>query len=405
VAEHLGNLVEHFAGLFYIQEASSMLPPMALAFNNDLNLLKQPCILDMAAAPGSKTTQLAALMNNSGTLVANELSSSRLASLHYNLQRCGVVNTCLSHFDGAIFGEYSAETFDAILLDAPCGGEGTIRKDPNALKNWNHDALASISTLQKSLIDSAYHALKPGGRLVYSTCTLSHEENQAICDYLLSQYSDTNVVSLQQLFNGADKAATREGYLHVFPHVYNSEGFFVAAFDKAGDLTEQLKNAAPKKWPLTKLSAKQLQQLIAYFNLQFKLDISKLQNRLWLKQDTVWLLPPGAVSVANTIKLNRPGIKVAKLEKNRVETDHDFTIGFGDHAGTNKIDLSSEQAVDYFMGKDIELTSSQFELLSHSKGESIVTYLNSAIGLAKIIGNKLKNKLPRPLVRDNVTAL
>ncbi|GAL21235.1 ribosomal RNA small subunit methyltransferase F [Vibrio maritimus] len=166
----LGNTAEHMAGLFYIQEASSMLPPSALYAGEDSDY---EAVLDMAAAPGSKTTQLAALMENSGVLVANEFAASRVKVLHANIERCGVRNAALSNYDARVFGGWLPEQFDAILLDAPCSGEGTVRKDPDAMKNWSLNSTAEIAATQKDLIESAFHALKVGGNLVYSTCALS----------------------------------------------------------------------------------------------------------------------------------------------------------------------------------------------------------------------------------------
>ena len=158
--DNLGNWLPHLQGQCYIQEASSMLPVKALL--HDFSYSESSTFLDMAAAPGSKTTQLAAQLNNQGLIVANELSSSRLKGLHHNLQRCGVKNTALSHADGRLFGDKTPQYFDAILLDAPCGGEGTVRKDEQALANWDIASVQSISALQQELICSAYRALKPG---------------------------------------------------------------------------------------------------------------------------------------------------------------------------------------------------------------------------------------------------
>lgn len=126
----LGSTAEHLSGLFYIQEASSMLPVAALFADGN-----QPeRVMDVAAAPGSKTTQIAARMNNRGAILANEFSASRVKVLHANISRCGIHNVALTHFDGRVFGAALPEAFDAILLDAPCSGEGVVRKDPDALK-------------------------------------------------------------------------------------------------------------------------------------------------------------------------------------------------------------------------------------------------------------------------------
>ncbi|CCK02975.1 Ribosomal RNA small subunit methyltransferase F [Cronobacter sakazakii 701] len=135
-------------------------------------------VMDVAAAPGSKTTQIAALMQNQGFILANEYSASRVKVLHANISRCGIHNVGLTHFDGRVFGAALPEQFNAILLDAPCSGEGVVRKDPDALRNWSPQSNQEIAATQRELIESAFHALAPGGTLVYSTCTLNREENQ-----------------------------------------------------------------------------------------------------------------------------------------------------------------------------------------------------------------------------------
>lgn len=133
----LGSTAEHLSGLFYIQEASSMLPVAALFADGNA----PQRVMDVAAAPGSKTTQIAARMNNEGAILANEFSASRVKVLHANISRCGISNVALTHFDGRVFGAAVPEMFDAILLDAPCSGEGVVRKDPDALKTGHQKAI------------------------------------------------------------------------------------------------------------------------------------------------------------------------------------------------------------------------------------------------------------------------
>ncbi|MGO2458530.1 NOL1/NOP2/sun family putative RNA methylase, partial [Vibrio casei] len=199
----LGNTAEHLSGLFYIQEASSMLPVTALLENND----NFNTVLDMAAAPGSKTTQIAAAMQNNGALVANEYSASRVKILSANLQRCGIHNTALTNFDARVFGAWLPEQFDTILLDAPCSGEGSVRKDADAMSNWSLSSIIEIAQTQKDLIESAFHALKPNGVLVYSTCTLNLQENQDVCHHLKNTFGDAvKFQPLGHLFEHAEKA-------------------------------------------------------------------------------------------------------------------------------------------------------------------------------------------------------
>lgn len=245
----LGNTSEHMSGLFYIQEASSMMPISALFKQSE----EFQSVLDMAAAPGSKTTQIAACMENNGVLVANEFSASRVKVLHANIERCGVRNAALSNFDGRVFGGWLPEQFDAVLIDAPCSGEGTVRKDADAMKNWTKESVISISDTQKDLIESAFHALKPGGVMVYSTCTLSIEENQQVCHHLKEVFDEkVSFESLNDLFPDADKALTEEGFLHIFPQVYDCEGFFVARIRKLGSVEAPKVKKRLGKFPFEK---------------------------------------------------------------------------------------------------------------------------------------------------------
>ncbi|GAA5217615.1 16S rRNA (cytosine(1407)-C(5))-methyltransferase RsmF [Corallincola platygyrae] len=388
----LGNFAEHLTGQFYIQEASSMMPPIALKYA--MGAAKLGSVLDMAAAPGSKTTQLAALMNNEGALVANEFSASRIKGLYANLVRCGVTNTALTHYDGRVFGEYLPEAFDAILLDAPCSGEGTFRKDPDAFKNWSQRAVDELSQTQRDLIDSAYKALKPGGKLVYSTCTLNLEENQHVCAYLLQKYPDMAVVNLSELFVGAERSATNEGYLHIWPHHYDSEGFFVAAFSKAEkEMTEKnsFSKPMPAKFPFTKASKKQQQEILQYLAYFGELDIS--DSSFWLREREVWLFPNKLTELVPLMKFDRIGVKVGEQHKKELRVTHEFAIAYG-HQAAQKLDLTAEQAEAFFMGKDLSNSS------NYKKGDLVCCYAGVALGLARITGNKLKNKLPRELVRD-----
>jgi 16S rRNA m(5)C-1407 methyltransferase (EC 2.1.1.-) len=255
----LGSTAEHLSGLFYIQEASSMLPVTALFADGNA----PQRVMDVAAAPGSKTTQIAARMGNQGAILANEFSASRVKVLHANISRCGISNVALTHFDGRVFGAALPETFDAILLDAPCSGEGVVRKDPDALKNWSTESNREIAETQRELIDSAFHALRPGGTLVYSTCTLNREENEEVVEWLLARYPQAvERRPLNTLFPTAADALTPDGDLHVFPQIYDCEGFFVARLHKTGAI-EPLPAPGYKmgKFPFSPLKTREAEAL------------------------------------------------------------------------------------------------------------------------------------------------
>ncbi|OCH60017.1 16S rRNA (cytosine(1407)-C(5))-methyltransferase RsmF [Vibrio splendidus] len=386
----LGNTAEHMSGLFYIQEASSMMPPSAL-FQGEADY---QAVLDTAAAPGSKTTQIAALMNNRGVLVANEYAASRVKVLHANIERCGVRNAALSNFDGRVFGGWLPEQFDAVLLDAPCSGEGTIRKDADAMKNWTYQSVVNIADTQKDLIESAFHALKPNGVLVYSTCTLSTEENQQVCHHLKETFGDAvEFESLESLFDNAKATTTEEGFLHIFPQVYDSEGFFVARIRKLASVTPPEVKKRMGKFPFEKASKKAQQevaeQLLSALDIELPSD-----TQVWVRDKDVWLFPEALEPMIGEFRFSRMGIKIAETHKKGYRWQHQVATTLATGHEAYIVDLNIEDAREWFMGRDVRP-----EGLS-GKGEVLVKYNGAIIGLGKWVGNRVKNGLPRELVRD-----
>ena len=387
----LGSTDVHLSGGIYVQEASSMLPPIALK----TSLKESDIVLDMAAAPGSKTSQIAAMMNNQGLLVANELSSSRLKVLAANMKRMGGHNSALSHFDGAVFGDYMFECFDNIQLDAPCSGEGSVRKDPDALKNWSVESNIDIANVQKQLIKSAFLALKPGGSLVYSTCTLTPIENQAVCQYLLDQFGDyVEIEPLNSLFENAHKACTSEGYLHVWPQIYDSEGFFIAKFKKLHSVDNPSLKTKKGAFPFSSADKKLTLTLMSAIKKQF--GIKSLPGELTVRDKELWLFPERFFEIENKIKYSRIGIKLGTIHKSGVRLEHEFATALGQLAESNIFSLTQSQAADYYQGKDIRL-----ETVTNHTGEVILTLCDAPIGLGKWQKNKIKNSLPRDLVMNN----
>ncbi|MCW8996047.1 MAG: 16S rRNA (cytosine(1407)-C(5))-methyltransferase RsmF [Psychromonas sp.] len=391
----LGNSAEHLAGLFYIQEASSMMPVAALF--HFFKKSSASVLLDAAAAPGSKTTQMAANMNNQGLIIANEFSSSRIKMLHANIQRCGIKNVALTHFDAAVFGKWLPDTFDAILLDAPCSGEGTVRKDRYAMKNWSQSAIDSIAAMQQELILSAFHALKADGILIYSTCTLSHEENQDICHFLKNKFPEhIEFLDLNSLFADAHKTRTAEGFLHIWPQVYDSEGFFVAAIKKTRASEAPAAQKRLGKFPFTKTEKKTAQDLYRYFKAQFA--ITDIDGVLYQRDQEFWLFPEQIEPLITELRFSRLGIKIAeqfgKGNKSGFKTMHEFVSCYGAQA-KNTVPLNAQQAQAFYQGRDIR------DIETANKGEVLLSYRGNVIGLGKALNNRIKNNLPRELIRDN----
>lgn len=384
----LGSTAEHLSGLFYIQEASSMLPVAAL-FADD-NAPER--VMDVAAAPGSKTTQIAARMGNHGAILANEYSASRVKVLHANISRCGIHNVALTHFDGRVFGAALPEAFDAILLDAPCSGEGVVRKDPDALKNWSVESNLEIAATQRELIDSAFHALRPGGTLIYSTCTLNRDENEDVCLWLKAQYPDAiEFLPLNDLFPTAKEAITPEGFLHVFPQIYDCEGFFVArlrktvAVDPLPAPTFKVGN-----FPFTPLKGREAEQVtLAARKAGLAWDET---HHLWLREKEIWLFPANIEPLIGKVRFSRIGIRLAEVHNKGYRWQHEAVIALAGHENT--FALTHQEAEEWYRGRDVYPASTP------SNDEVVVTYQGYPLGLAKKVGSRLKNSYPRELVRD-----
>lgn len=198
-------------------------------------------VLDMAASPGSKTSQMAQYMENQGVIVANDVKGDRLAALGINLQRVGAYNTVITLMQGERYGTTGVQ-FDKILLDAPCSGTGTIRKSPRTINMWNPDMVTRISKLQQKLVLAAWKALKPGGTLVYSTCSSEPEENEGIVSFLLENHKDAKIVPFEiemkrgtpiLSFEGKEYHPDVKHTLRLWPQDNDTEGFFVSKIQKS----------------------------------------------------------------------------------------------------------------------------------------------------------------------------
>lgn len=231
----IGGTLLHFTGMIYMQELVSMLPPViARKELEDAGL-----VLDSCAAPGSKTTQIAAIMKNLRTLVANDLDYSRIRALKFNLEKTGVLNTVMTNYD---LQHFPKNQFDVVFLDAPCSSEGTVRKNDRLFQSWSLRSTPSYSGNQKVLLLKAFDLLRPGGLLVYSTCTFAPEENELVIDHLLKNKEEAALEKISidgmktspavmewmgQSFDGRIKDCAR-----IWPHENDTGGFFLAKVRK-----------------------------------------------------------------------------------------------------------------------------------------------------------------------------
>ena len=232
----VGKTLEHFLGYYYVQDTASMLPPLVL------NPQPGERVLDIAAAPGSKTTQMAQMMRNTGLIVANDVDVERIRALASNLDRLGVLNTVVTETDGYKLGFEQENFFDRVLLDAPCSAIGTLHKAYEITRWWAWTKVGMLVRTQKGLILAAYRALRPGGLMVYSTCTLVPEENEGVVRFLLERHPEAQLLEppdfglrmrpglLEWKRNRYPEAVARTR--RIYPYENEMEGFYIALIRK-----------------------------------------------------------------------------------------------------------------------------------------------------------------------------
>lgn len=235
----LGRSLEHLLGYYYIQELASMLPVIALEPKQGEK------ILDLCSAPGSKTTQIAAKMQNTGFIIANEISLGRIKILASNLERCGVTNTIITKKEGAALCKRFKKQdlkFDKILIDTPCSGEGTLRSKYKTYIMWNIKTIKSLPKIQFNLFKNAFEILKIGGEIIYSTCTHAPEENEGVVNRILEEFKDRIKIQKIKIPIKSRQGITKwesnkynpkvKSTCRIYPQDNNTEGFFLAKFKK-----------------------------------------------------------------------------------------------------------------------------------------------------------------------------
>ena len=377
----------HQAGYFYVQEASSMIPPEILSPNEG------ETILDFASAPWSKTTQLTSKVNNKWVIVANEPEGKRIKALNSNIERTGAVNVITTKKDWQVFSWYFPNFFDKILLDAPCSWEWTIRKDKSALEFWNDKKVEAISNLQIVLIEHAFQALKPGGEMVYSTCTLSPEENEFVVEYILERYK--NNAELIPLNPKWAKPEIHSEFLpwtlRIWPQTYDSEWFFIAKIKKNSPTEDSSFLKTRRDSPFSKLSKKTLNWLNSEFNRMFGIKLNDT-SILFERSNQIFIRPEKSETITSKIIADQQWILFAERHKQEIKITHSWAMFLAQSYDIQKwvVELNSEQCNDFIMWKDVFIPSDikQYVFLKHN-------WL--IIGIGKSLKNKIKNSFPRHL--------
>jgi len=402
----LGKDLLHLLGHTYMQEAASMLPVALLD--------PQPgdMVLDMSAAPGSKTTQVAAMLQGSGVIVANDVQEKRLWTLKSSLHRCGVTNVLVTKKVGQWFARHMTERFDRVLCDAPCTAQGTSRKDSDALLYSSEENVGKMAKLQRELLESAIHAAKVGGVIVYSTCTLTPEENEEVIASVLNKFSnqlEPLALGLQMkeaLSKGLEDSAKVQQAIGVkefpairlWPQTYNTEGFFSAALRKTAP-TRDREGFAAVRFVEERMPPARQRNIEDMLREQYGTSFIHPGERLFERGDMLILtneetsdfrLPVSDYSLGLPFgrRLDGEGGRV------RVRLDHDIATLRGKET-TKNICVLDDAALEALLdGKDTTCDATL-------RGDVVLFYRGMSVGFGLAKDGHLKNRLPRWLVQKS----
>jgi NOL1/NOP2/sun family putative RNA methylase len=394
-----GKHAYHEAGLYYIQEPSAMSAAALLAPKQGMR------VLDLCAAPGGKTTQLAAFLQQEGLLIANEIHPARCKILSQNVERMGIANAIVTNEDSAKLSERFPSYFHAILVDAPCSGEGMFRKNPQGVEEWSTEQVLVCANRQREILENAASMLLPGGALVYSTCTFSREENEDNIDWFLSQHPEFSVSAVDAPWFEKDK---RQGTFRLWPQKLCGEGHFVAVMKKAGILPDVSgcgkqdmsgKTARKTAFGLDKAKMQALEEFCAS-SLSPEIGAWILNGALTLFGDQLYRLPDGAPELLR-LRVLRAGLHIGEFKKNRFEPSHALALYLGADEANSSVSFPAEDAriAGFLRGESIFLQESDLRR-GADKGWCLVCVDGCSLGWGKLAGGQIKNHYPKGLRKD-----
>ncbi|AFS78079.1 ribosomal RNA small subunit methyltransferase F [Gottschalkia acidurici 9a] len=376
-----GKHPHYHCGLYYLQEPSAMIPVEVL------DVKPNDKVLDISAAPGGKSTQIASKLNGTGLLVANDISPKRIKALYKNIELCGIKNAIITNESPEKLSNKFNSYFDKILVDAPCSGEGMFRRDPKSTKSWSDFSIEKCCGLQKEILEFVANMLKPGGRLVYSTCTFSPEENEGTIEWFLNKFPEFEVEeikNIQELESGRPEWIDARQDLvkarRLWPHKTKGEGHFIVCLTK--------KEGCPKEGTDTKFKYEnnEIEEYLKFINENFYME--KLDKRYTInvhrKQDKVYMIPDEAPDTSG-IKVVNIGVYLGKIVKTRFEPSEAFAMSIkkDEFKNTISFDVNSIEAKKYLKGETI--------IIDGEKGWKLICIDNFPVGWAKLVDGVLKN--------------
>ena len=331
------------------------------------------CICDLCAAPGGKTTQIAGRMAGEGFLLCNEINPKRAKILSRNIERMGVSNALVTNEHPKNLAEKYPGFFDRVLVDAPCSGEGMFRKEEAAVTDWSEDTVQMCANRQREILQSAAKLLKPGGRLVYSTCTFAPEENEQVIAAFLEEHPEFTAENVSAPWF----CAGENGTFRMWPHKLIGEGHFAAVLRKTVGAEEDRIPEPGQKLP------RQWQDFAK------ALDIKLPEGKAILFGTSLYWAPV-EMPMLRGIKVMRPGLELGEVKKDRFEPAHGLALWLKDAAVTENFTAESSQIKAYMHGEVVP---------SHQKGWCLIMADGYSLGWGKGDGNILKNHYPKGLRR------
>lgn len=394
----------HEMGLYYIQEPSAMSAAALLAPKPGMR------VLDLCAAPGGKSTQLATYLGDRGLLVSNEINTQRSRILSQNIERMGIKNAIVTNEDSFVLASHFPGFFNAIQVDAPCSGEGMFRKLPEAIEQWSMENVAICATRQKEILDNAAVMLKPGGVIVYSTCTFSKEENEDVIEYFLERHPDFTLEEMERFW----------------PHKVDGEGHFVAKLVRRGGVnelgadydvcedscnkvedtglkadrkTKKNKNSKNRKNETKPALTKENMKLLsAFLDETISEDVAAWikNSRLVMFGEQLYRLPDMEVDIKG-LKVQRAGLHIGEFKKQRFEPSHSLALALKLNDAKNLVKLTWDdpQTIGFFNGQSVVLSDEQ--AVECKKGWALVCVDGYTAGWGKVNGTQVKNHYPKGL--------
>ena len=365
-----GAGIAHAAGAFYLQEASAMVSVAALRPEPGER------VLDLCAAPGGKSTQIAAALGGSGLLISNEPEKNRARVLASNIERMGVPNAAVvCAYPDALAARWPGY-FDAVLCDAPCSGEGMFRRDPDTRAQWNPASPAGCAKRQAEILDRAAELVRPGGRLVYSTCTFNRNENEET----IAAFLDRHPEFTPEVFALDGVGAAQNGMIRVWPHRVRGDGHFAAKLRKAGE-------GAPPDAPAHRNGREEL-ALLRRLEDEIGALPESMKRRVTRIGDYLYSIPEDCPDMQG-LRVVSPGVQLLRVGRNYVEPEHALAMALNGENVSRYMELDDDNARRYLAGEALPCET--------ERGWTLIRWRGLPLGWGKASGGQMKNHLPKGL--------